>query len=461
MELSITKKDEILTELEKIVGLDFVSNNPEDLFIYSQDSGASLPRHVDYVVMPRTVEEVQKIVKLANKEKIPLVPMGAGMTLSGLTIPIKGGIVVDMKRMDKILEINEVSRYALIEAGVTTGILTAYLEKHHPDLDVSIPDAPPSATVTGNALIHGSGFLSQKYGNHGEMINGLEVVLPNGELCKLGSCCVSDYWFTRGPIPDLIGLFISSFGTLGIATKISIKLYPKDNLRDLAVGVFNNPKMIPIAISKITQIDLAEDITFFLQDKPAFMKGNVFLMTFITGNTQEEIDSKTKKLKRLYRKTKGSYMKIPEELNNFFLEKPMFISTAADYRKGGGFEYVGSFIPLENIPEAIKKAREISLKYGISPTQVSRVIGKGHNVMFAASFSFNRADPADMENARKALHETNQLVLDLGGIIWKSELAGQKLILEKMDPNYKILFKTIRDALDPNGIMNPGNWEIT
>ena len=191
-ELSITNKDIILKKLEKIVGQDFVSNKPVDLFIYSQDSGASLPRPVDFVVMPKNVKEVQKVVFLANEEKIPLVPMGAGMTLSGLTIPIKGGIVVDMKRMDQILEINEISRYVIIEAGVTTGRLTAYLEKNHPELQVSIPDAPPSATIMGNALIHGSGFLSQKYGNHGDMINGLEVILPTGEICKLGSCCVSD-----------------------------------------------------------------------------------------------------------------------------------------------------------------------------------------------------------------------------------------------------------------------------
>jgi len=459
MELSITNKDGILKKLEKIVGQDYVSNKPEDLFIYSQDSGASLPRPVDYVVMPITVEEVQKIVLLANEDKIPIVPMGAGMTLSGLTIPIKGGIVVDMKRMDQILEINEMSRYALIEAGVTTGSLTAYLEKHHPDLQVSIPDAPPSATIMGNALIHGSGFLSQKFGNHGDMINGLEVVLPNGEICKLGSCCVSDYWFTRGPIPDLIGLFISSFGTLGIATKLSIKLYPKDAMREVVVGIFRDPKMIPDAISKITHTDIAEDIVFAVWE--GLVKGYIFLATYITGNSKEEIKSKIQMLKRLYRKAKGGYMKIPAELRDFFLEKPIFISTAADDRKGGGFEYVGSFMPLEKIPDAIEKASVISRKYGISPSQVSRVIGKGHNVMFAASFSFNRADPNDMENARNALHETNKMVLDVGGIIWKSELAGQKLIVEKMDPNYKKLFKAIRDALDPNGIMNPGNWEIS
>ena len=458
MELSITNKDENLKKLENIVGQDYVSNEPEDLFIYSQDSGASLPRPVDYVVMPKTVEEVQKVVLLANEDKIPIVPMGAGMTLSGLTIPIKGGIVVDLKRMDQILEINEMSRYALIEAGVTTGSLTAYLEKHHPDLQVSIPDAPPSATITGNALIHGSGFLSQKFGNHGDMINGLEVVLPNGEICKLGSCCVSDYWFTRGPIPDLIGLFISSFGTMGIATKLAIKLYPKDNLREVVVGLFNDPKMIPDVISKITYTDIAEDIIFAVSE--GLMKGYIFLGTFITGNSEEDIGFKIKILKRIYRKAKGAYMKIPDELRDYFLEKPIFISNEADTRKGGGFEYVGSFMPLEKIPEAIEKAIEISRKYGISPVQMSRVIGKGHNVMFAASYSFNRADPNDMKNARNALHDTDKMVLDLGGIIWKSELAGQKLMIEKMDPTYKMLLKTIHNILDPNGIMNPGNWEL-
>ncbi|MFX0072910.1 MAG: FAD-linked oxidase C-terminal domain-containing protein, partial [Candidatus Hermodarchaeota archaeon] len=117
-------------------------------------------------------------------------------------------------------------------------------------------------------------------------------------------------------------------------------------------------------------------------------------------------------------------------------------------------------IPLEKIPEATERAIEISKKYGISPVQVSRVIGIGHNVMFAASFSFNRADPEDMQNARDALHETNKMVLELGGIIWKSELAGQKLILERMDPIYKKLFNAIRNFVDPNRIMNPGNWEI-
>ncbi|MEJ2277171.1 MAG: FAD-linked oxidase C-terminal domain-containing protein [Candidatus Lokiarchaeota archaeon] len=153
-------------------------------------------------------------------------------------------------------------------------------------------------------------------------------------------------------------------------------------------------------------------------------------------------------------------MNAPPKIKQIYLEKPQFAATAADFRKGGGFEYVGSFMPLEEIPEAIKLASEISYKYNIIPTLGCRVISQGHTIMFFASYSFNRADPDDIINARSALHETNKMVLSLGGIPWKSELKGQKLILDRIDPAFKNLFKTIKDQLDPNGIMNPGNWEV-
>jgi len=450
----------ILNELENIVGKDYVSNHSEDLYIYSQDPGASLPRHVDFVAMPSTSKEVQQIVKLANKEKIPIVPMGGGLTLSGLIIPVKGGIVLDMKRMNRIIEINRFSQYALIEAGVTTGQILSHLNENYLDLQPPIPDAPPSATVAGNMLIHGSGYLSQRYGGHGAMINGLEVVLPNGEICKLGSCAVSDYWFDRGPIPDFIGLFISAFGTMGVITKLSIQLFPKPKMRDIIFGLLNDPKDIPDLLLKITATGYAEDILLGKQDKPEWMKGYVFIMTYITGNTEEDIVRQSKTLKRIFRKSNARFMKAPEKMKNLYLDKPIFAAGAADFRKGGGFEYVGAFIPLEKIPEAYEKGADLARKYGISPTLGSRLIGGVHTIVMFFSYSFNRANPNDMENARKALHETNKLALDLGGIPWKAELEGQRLTLGKMDPSYKKLMKIIQSTLDPNGIMNPGNWEV-
>jgi FAD/FMN-containing dehydrogenase len=457
--LIFLNKDKILKDLENIVGKDFASNKPEDLFIYSQDPGASLPRPVDFVVMPKATEEVQKIVKLANEEKIPIVPMGGGLTLSGLIIPVKGGIVLDMKRMNQILEINEFSRYALIEPGVTTGQLLAHLNEHYPNLQPAIPDAPPSATVTGNVLIHGSGYLSQKYGDHGAMVNGLEVVLASGEAVKLGSCAVSDYWFARGPIPDLVGLFLSSFGTMGIVTKLSVQLFPKPKFREIVFGMMKDEKYIPSLLMEITTKEFIEDVLLGKQDKPDWMKGYVFFMVYITGESQEDIDYKIKIIKNIYRKNGARYMKPPQKMIDIYMEKPIFAAGAADFRKGGGFEYVGANMPLEKITEAYQRGAEISKKYGIIPTLGSRLIGQTHNIVMFFSYSFNRADPDDMQNARNALEETNKLALELGGIPWKGELGAQKLMLQKMDPNYKKLFFNIRQMLDPNGIMNPGNWE--
>ena len=453
-------KDDILTQLEDIVGKDFVTNRSEDLYIYSQDPGASLPRKVDFVVMPSSTEEVQKIVKIANQERIPIVSMGGGLTLSGLIIPVKGGIVLDMKRMNHIIEINQFSQYALIEAGVTTGQILSHLNENYPHLQPPIPDAPPSATVAGNTLIHGSGYLSQRYGGHGSMINGLEVVLANGEVCKLGSCALSDYWFDRGPIPDFIGLFTSAFGTMGVITKLSVQLFPKPKMRDIIFGLMNDPKDIPDLLLKITATGYAEDILLGMQDKPEWMKGYVFVMTYITGDSEEDIDRQSKVLKRIYRKSNARFMNAPEKMKNLYLDKPIFAAGAADFRKGGGFEYVGAFMPLEKIPDAYEKGAEVARKYGISPTLGSRLIGGVHTIVMFFSYSFNRANALDMENARNALHETNKLALDLGGIPWKAELEGQKLILNQIDPSYTKLMKTIRTALDPNGIMNPGNWEV-
>ncbi|MFX1456205.1 MAG: FAD-binding oxidoreductase [Promethearchaeota archaeon] len=454
-------KDGILKNLEDIVGKDFASNKPEDLFIYSQDPGASEPRPVDFVVMPKTVEEIQKIVKLANKEIIPLIPMGGGLTLSGLILPVKGGIVVDMKRMDKILEINRLGRYAVLEAGVTTGSLVSYLKENHPNLQAPVPDAPTSATVAANVLIHGSGSLSQKYGHHASMINGLEVVIPTGEIAKFGSCAISEYWFSKAPIPDLIGLFTSSFGTMGIITKVSIKLYPKPKERDIIFGLTEDFNGLPELMSKITFTEFVEDVMIGHSHTPDNMQKFCTIMVYITGNSKEEMDLKRSTIEMIYKESSVQIAPIMGQTRVYLMDHPQYTAAfAADWRKGGGFEYVGSFIPLEKIPEAIEKGVLISKKYGLVPSLLCRIIGSGHAVMFSVTFPFNRADPKDMKNAREGLEETNKMVLEIGGIPWKTELTGQKLTMEKANLQFKELFKRVRNLFDPNGIMNPGNWEV-
>jgi FAD/FMN-containing dehydrogenase len=458
-------KKELLSRLAKIVGQDYVSDRPEDLYLYSRDPGAQEPRRADCVVMPEKVSEVQQIVRLANREKLALTPMGAGLTLSALTVPVKGGIVLDMKRMDKIIEVNEASRYALIEAGVTQAALRAYLEKNHPHLQHSTPESPPTATVVGNILIHGHGHLTTRYGVNSQMVNGMEVVLPTGELCKLGSGSISPNWFSRDPLPDLMGLFLGWLGTTGIVTKLSIQLFPKPNFRDLIMYASDGAELIPEIISELSQINLLENCFIITQEKPRWAQ-HIYYIIVISGESQEEFETKKKMHHRIFQKHPDKFSPVTEEpaltpLRERFLGVPPFAATAADFRKGGGFEYTGAILPIEVIPQAWQSGIEIAHKYDLLYQMGIQLLPGGHSVMLAYSYSFNRAIEEEAKRTRGVLDETNRLTLELGGVVWKPELPAQKQILERMDANTRKLMDRIKKTLDPNNIMNPGNWEVS
>ena len=423
------------------------------------------PKKPDYVVMPRTPEEVQAVMALANREKIPVVPLGGGQALSGITRALKGGIVLDMKRMNRILEVNEASRYVVVEAGVSQGMLQAYLRKNHPHLKHSMPDSPPSATIAGNILIHGSGHLSQATGFHSEMLNGLEVVLPTGEICKIGSCSTTPYWFSRAPLPDLAGLFVGWHGTTGVVTKLAIKLYPNPKLKDVMIFVTENPEYMPDILFKITGTEMAEDLNVSASEEPHYMEGLQLTIISLTANSEVEMDLKKRTIRETLRSyvndKEGGFMFIPTFAKGRFLETPMReMVKFADTKKGGGFEYVGAIMPLNLFPEAHEKGLEIAARHNTPYSMGIRIIGRAHSMMFAYAYAFNRADDEDRKKMQKALHETNMAVLELGGIPWKAEEPAQQLILEKMDPETYKLMKRMREALDPNGIMNPGNWEV-
>jgi glycolate oxidase len=453
---------DIHSALVGIVGNDRVSNSPEELFLYSRDSGAQPPRHADYVVMPETVEEVRSLVLLANEAKIPMTPLGGGFTLSALVVPNKGGIVLDMRRMDRILEVDEINRYALIEAGVSQGALKAYLQTHHPRLQHSTPEAPPTATVVGNALIQGHGHISPKYGLNSDMVSGMEVVLPTGDICKIGSCSVGPSWFTRGPLPDLPGLFIGWLGTTGVVTKLSMKLYPKPAFREVIAFKSDDIDLMTDAIFEATYLDLLEDFFIIAQEKPDWLN-HIFYVLILSGHFKEEVEFKKSAYRRLFREFKGGdSVKFVEQLHpaleKRFLDVPPLAALAADFRKGGGFQYTGAILPVTKVPEAWRKGKEIFRKYGMMCSYVHQVL-MGNSVMFGFNYSFNRADETDIENTRRALEESNRLTYELGGIVWKGEVGAQKLAMERMNPNTLRLIQGIKKFLDPNGIMNPGNWD--
>ena len=451
--------------LVNIVGKDCVSNQKEERYFYGRDPGLMKPHEPDYVVMPKTTEEIQEIVRLANKEKIPVVPKGAGLALTGLVIPQKGGIVLDMKRMEGILEVNEKARYVIVEGGTTHGVLKSYLQKHHPNLRHSIPDSPPIATVAANAMIHGQGRLTQQRGFNSDMVSGLEVVLPTGEICRIGSCSVSPYWFSKGPpLPDLTGLFLGWFGTTGIITKLALKLYPCKKIRDVMLFLTDRAELVPDIVLKLGHTEMMEDIVISTQPIPLRFKGNFFIVVFITGDSDEEIEFKRKMawdtLWEYFDSRDGGSVSITPDMKAPMMAMPSKDTTRfADVRKGGGFEYSGPIAPVDRYPDFVKKLEELASDYNLSYASAARVIDEGHCMMFSFSYTFNRADPDEMDRAKKALDEAAKFSLDQGGVIWKPNIDEQRMMMARMDPNTLKLMGRVKELLDPNGIMNPGNWE--
>jgi len=452
--------------LANIVGPEYVSTASEERYFYARDPGLMPAHSPDYVVLPQSTKQIQQIIRLANQEKIPVVPMGAGLALTGLVIPLKGGIIVDMKRMNKILEVNEKARYALVEGGTSQGALKSYLERHHPRLRHSVPDAPPTATIAANVSIHGQGRLTQQYGFNSDLVSGLEVVTGTGDVCRIGSCALSGSWFSKGaPMPDLSGMFLGWFGSTGIITKVAVKLYPKKNLRDVEIFVTDRAELVPDIVFEITHTEMAEDILVFTQPKPMMFKDNHHVSFYITGDTEEELEFKRKMiwhaLDPFIKSKDGGFMGIPPIMKPVLLESPQrSASRLADVKKGGGFEYSGPIIMLEAYPECMKKLQDLAAKYDLAYSGMVRIIDCGHAAMFAFAFAFNRADADMMERTRNAIKEVSNFVLDIGGLHWKPTVNEQKLAIAHMDPNTRKLMEIIKANLDPNGIMNPGNWEV-
>lgn len=461
--------NEIYNTLKSICGERSVFENQETKYVYGQLPAGFRAGTFDALVLPENAEQVQKIVAYASEKLIPLTPTGAGLSLSDLTVPMYGGIVVDLRRMDKIIEVNKINRYVVIEAGVTVGHLLGYLNKKCPMLRPSVPDAPPTATVCGNLLIYGSGHLS-RYGPHSDMINELEVVLHNGKKMTLSSGMHGLEWYTRIPCPDLINLFTYWFGTTGIVTKLSVKLYPKHQVRDMQIFKIENPDSIPDIIRQITTTGLIEDVLFFSMIQKESRIPMTLLHLFLTGENQEELSEKKEIFKEIFSgwiKKGKSVLPVdrnllPEKFIEQQLMEPKYgIDDAVDAKKGGGCGYIGGNFPINSIPKFFHEGLRIAKKYDFfGPLYTIRNVGMGHSVIYNVMYPFNRADPASIEITKKAMEEAKEAIEHFGGIEWKAPYITQKKQLSKMPHGTQDLIKRIQDMMNPKRIFNRGNWDI-
>jgi glycolate oxidase len=222
---------------------------------------------------------------------------------------------------------------------------------------------------------------------------------------------------------------------------------------------------VPDILYRMTATQMAEDITAWMTPKPDWADGFLHCNINYGADTKEELIWKRNliraSVKEYIDQKIAGFMPLPPAMKQPFLEVPgRTLTRFADVRKGGGFEYVGAIMPVDFFADSYRTGLEIAQKCAVNYSLGARIIGINHCMMFFFAYAFNRADPADVARAKRALEETNRTVVDMGGIPWKAELPAQKEIIRKMDTNMFDLMNRIRAVLDPKGIMNPGNWEV-
>jgi glycolate dehydrogenase FAD-linked subunit len=242
--MSSERKSALRRELETIVGVGGVLSDPEELLVYESDGLTLFRALADFVVFPRSADDVAAVVKLANRERVPFVARGAGTGLSGGCLPAEGGLVLSLMRMNRVLEVDYDNHIAVVEPGLVNLHLSWAVGPrgyyYAPD-----PSSQQACTIGGNIANNSGGPHTLKYGVTVNHVLGLEVVMPDGEIVWLGGR-------TRDALGyDLTGLFVGSEGTFGIATKIVVRIMRKPQAVKTVLAVFDRVEHASAAVSAI------------------------------------------------------------------------------------------------------------------------------------------------------------------------------------------------------------------
>jgi alkyldihydroxyacetonephosphate synthase len=463
----------LVDELAAIVGPAHVSAGETDRLVYSVDAfwlpQMTLDRGVrtrtpDLIVHPGTAEEVAAVLGAADRARVPVVPWGGGSGTQGGALPIRGGIIVDTKRLDAILEIDERSLFVRAQAGVNGGQLEWALN----DRGLTLPHYPASAncaTLGGYLAPRGSGTISTKYGKAEDLVMSLQVALPNGTLIRTPEVP------NHASGPDFMRLFLGSEGTFGIITEATMRLarLPETRLframlfKDVGTGLEAGRRMMverldPLVIRMYDRHSTASLVKRVLGYE---LDGNYMIVGF-DGWSEIAAAQERRALAICEELGARDLGREPGERwwnhRYDFYYPPLGLHLPEMY---GTVETVATFSKIEQIYHAKKAAIEGTF----GPIGVEYIGHFSHWFPWGASLydRFVLKDvPADPAEAR-ALHDRIWDVavhtsLDHGGMINEHHGVGLKLsrfMRAQYGPAWPLL-QAIKDAIDPNGIMNPG-----
>jgi FAD/FMN-containing dehydrogenase len=465
------------SELVAIVGAEHVLADRDGIDPYLRDITEHPRGHADLAVRPGSRAEVVAVVQLAAASGTSITPIVAGYNVAGIAIPRDGGIVLDLTRLQGI-EVDRDAMVVVVEPGVTFELLKTRLDRECPELVYTYPFAPPFTSVMANALLDGLNNLSLPHGAMGKWITGVEAVLADGSVIRTGSGAVVDSWFSRAPLPDLTGLFVSTQGTTGIVLRAGLQLVPRPPhrrrwfafawsiadayaaMRSLArTGSFDDVGLMTWPAAKL--LFGATDGLLRADDEPL-----AFLFIDITGASQGELDARVALGRELLEDASIDSVFEVEQLVKMLpgmaklAELPTTLDFLLDY-PGGGLSWVGSYGPGRSWVAGATAGMEILEDHGFPPFLVARPMDGGRYYVLRFVACFDRADASDVERTAKCMGALADCVLDHGYVPYKASAPAAERIVDRAAPGFAALLTRVRDALDPDRRLNPGRWPGT
>ena len=454
---------EVIDHLKIIVGEQFVYTDQENIFKYSKDETEDLSFFPDVVLKPTSTEEVSAILKFCNENCLAVTPRGGGTGLSGGALPIHGGVVLSLEKLNKILEIDERNLQATVEPGVITEVfMNAVAEK---GLLYPVDPSSKGSCFIGGYMAHGSGGPRVvKYGTIREYVLNFEVVLANGEIIWTGANTLK---YASGY--NLTQLMIGSEGTLGIITKIVLKLIPQPKHNILMLGSFPSNEIACEAVSAIFRAGITPSALEFMERRGVewVIKNDginfnlnplaqAFLMIEVDGANMDMLFNDCETINTVLEQNQCLEVLFADSSTQKEELWKMRRTMAVSVKSNSVYKEEDTVVPRAELPKLINGIKEIGSRYGFDSICYGHA---GDGNLHVNIIKENMSDYDWTHKLKDGIKEIFELTVNLGGTISGEHGIGlvQKEYMHiKYSELHLNLMRGIKKVFDPNGILNPG-----
>lgn len=453
----------VLDELQKIVTRPFVFTDQDTLLDYSHDQTEDLSFPPQVVVKPQSAQEISEILKLANQHKIPVTPIGARTGLSGGALSVFGGIGLSLERLNQIIEIDEKNLQVTVEPAVITQVLQETVSEKGLFYPVD-PSSRGSCFIGGNVAENSGGARAVKYGVTKDYVLNLEVVLPTGEIIWTGANTLKN---STGY--NLTQLLVGSEGTLGIITKIVLKLLPENKYNILMLVPFFQAEQACEAVAEIFRAGITPSALEFMERDAIdwtmkYIEASLDIKTEVQAHLLIEVDGNNPDV--LFEEAE----KIVQVLEKFNTDEILFADTEEQkntlwkLRRAVGeavksnsvYKEEDTVVPRYELPKLLQGVKTIGKKYGFQSICYGHA---GDGNLHINIVKGNMSDENWKTEVPKGIREIFELTVSLKGTLSGEHGIGfvQRNYMDiAFNPIQMNLMKGIKNLFDPNNILNPG-----